>query len=140
LAAARFAPLTNACVRALQDSDRAAFEEFRAAGESSWSDSGLDEAVQWRQAYFEDGQITALAGYRAWSDAAGDPCVLTRREFRRGGRAKAVVSAVVATALARGKLVLYQTLESNVASVRTAFSLGYDRYATHLAVRLAAGE
>jgi hypothetical protein len=47
-----------------------------------------------------------------------------------------VTSAVVAAALASGKLLLYQTLESNEPSVRIALSLGYERYANHLAVRL----
>lgn len=42
----------------------------------------------------------------------------------------------VAEALANGKLLLYQTLESNHLAVRIALSLGFDRYANHLAVRL----
>lgn len=38
--------------------------------------------------------------------------------------------------VAHGKLLLYQTLESNEPAVRIALSLGCERYATHLAVRL----
>lgn len=39
-------------------------------------------------------------------------------------------------ALANGELLPYQTLESNRAAVGLALSLGYERYANHLAVRL----
>ena len=61
---------------------------------------------------------------------------VTRTHARFGGRGAAVTAAVVAKALANGKLLLHQTLESNQPAIRIAFSLGYDRYANHLAVRL----
>lgn len=77
-----------------------------------------------------------MAGYRARREEVGDPCIMTHPTFRGGGRGAAVASAVVAAALSNGKLLLYQTLESNEASVRLALSLGYERYANHVAVRL----
>jgi hypothetical protein len=46
------------------------------------------------------------------------------------------VSAVVERALAEGKTLLYQTLESNLGAVGAARRVGYEQYATHLAVRL----
>ena len=133
---ARFEHQPNSAARPVYDSDRAAVEQFRAACGPDWNGGGLDKAGFWRHAYFEEGQITAMAGYRAWADDAGDPCVLTRSDVRSGGRGAAVTAAVVAEALANGKLLLYQTLESNQPAVRIALSLGYDRYANHLAVRL----
>jgi len=123
-------------VRRVDDSDGAALDEFRAACDADWSDGGLDRAPLWRHAYFEEGRMSALAGYRAWKEHAGDPCILTRSDVRSGGRGAAVTAAVVAQALAHDKLLLYQTLESNQAAVRLAFSLGYERYANHLAIRL----
>jgi hypothetical protein len=133
---ARFEHKPNNSVRPVDDSDRAAVEQFRAACGPDWNDGALDKAGFWRHAYFEEGLITAMAGYRAWADDAGDPCVLTRSDMRSGGRGAAVTAAVVAEALANSKLLLYQTLESNHPAVRIALSLGYDRYANHLAVRL----
>lgn len=62
--------------------------------------------------------------------------MLTHPEFRGRGCGAAVVRAVVADALSVGKLLLYQTLEANHAAVRLAFSLGYERFASHVAVRL----
>jgi ribosomal protein S18 acetylase RimI-like enzyme len=47
-----------------------------------------------------------------------------------------VVSATTLEALAAGFIVLYQTLLANTASVALANGLGYQHYATHLAVRL----
>jgi hypothetical protein len=132
----RFEHKANSSVRPVDDSDCAAVEQFRAACGPDWNDGGLDKAGLWRHAYFEGGLITAMAGYRAWADDAGDPCVLTRSDVRSGGRGAAVTAAVVARALANGKMLLYQTLESNHPAVRIALSLGYDRYANHLAIRL----
>jgi len=133
---ARFKHKPDSSVRPVDDSDCIAVERFRIACDPDWNDGGLDRAGLWKHAYFEDGLITAMGGYRGWSDDAGDPCVLTRSDARGRGRGAAVTAAVVAEALANGKLLLYQTLESNHPAVRIARSLGYDRYANHLAVRL----
>lgn len=133
---ARFKRKPSSSVRPVDDSDRVAVEQFRVACGPDWNDGGLDNAGLWKHAYFENGLITAMAGYRGWSDNAGDPCVLTRIDARSGGRGAAVTAAVVAEALENGKLLLYQTLESNHSAVRLALSLGYDQYASHLAVRL----
>ena len=131
---ARFEHEPDRSVRPVDDADGLAVDTFRTLCGSDWNMP--DNADLWRHAHFEEGTITAMAGYRGWSDDAGDPCVITRPDARSGGRGAAVTSAVVAEALANGKLLLYQTLESNEPAVRIARSLGYDRYARHLAVRL----
>lgn len=131
---AKFVPKPSRAVRPVTEADVSEVERFRAACGTDWNMP--DEAQHWRHAYVEVDGITALAGYRSWSDSAGDPCVITRPDARSGGRGAAVTSAVVAEALAAGKLLLYQTLESNEPAVRVALSLGYERYANHLAVRL----
>jgi hypothetical protein len=131
---ARFKRILNPFVRPVRHTDVTAAESFRTACGAEWNLP--DEATQWPHAYFDEGSISAWAAYRDWSDEAGDPCVITRPDARSRGRGAAVTSAVVAAALASGKLLLYQTLESNEPSVRIAFALGYERYANHLAVRL----
>lgn len=131
-----FEPRANTSVRPVADSDRAAIEQMKADSGADWDAGGLDRAPLFRHAYFEGGVVAAMAGYRAWSDDAGDPCILTRPDARSRGCGAAVSTAVVAQALAHGKLLLYQTLESNQAAVRLALSLGYERYANHLAIRL----
>lgn len=124
-------------VRKLEPADGDAVERFRIeCGTTDWESSGLDKAELWRHAYFEDEKVTAMAGYRAWREDVGDPCILTHPMFRGRGRGAAVARAVVADALSNEKLLLYQTLESNQAAVGIALSLGYERYANHIAVRL----
>lgn len=131
---AKFKHKPNVSVRPICAADGVAVEAFRGACGADWNMPG--NAELFRHASFEEGGITALAAYRSWSDSAGDPCVITRPDARSLGLGAAVASAVVAEAMANGKLLLYQTLESNEAAVRLALSLGYERYANHLAVRL----
>jgi hypothetical protein len=131
---AKFRHKPDRSVRPVDDIDGPRVEGFRTACGPDWNMP--DTAGLWRHAYFEEGIVAAMAGYRGWSDSAGDPCVITRPDARSGGRGAAVTSAVVAEALANEKLLLYQTLESNEPAVRIALSLGYERYANHLAVRL----
>jgi hypothetical protein len=132
---AEFKHKPSSSVRPVGDADGLAIGEFRTACGHDWNMP--DNARLWRRAYFEEGIITAMAGYRSWSDNAGDPCVITRPDARSAARrGAAVTSAVIAEALANGKLLLYQTLESNEPAIRIALSLGYERYANHLAVRL----
>jgi GNAT superfamily N-acetyltransferase len=132
-------PHSHALLSSLNDEDAAAIAEFRrACGEDSWRESGLDAAKLYRAAQFETGRIVALAGFRPWSEHAGDPCVVTHPEWRGRGLGTGVVSHVLRAAFDQGKTLLYQTLESNVSSVKLALHLGYQPYARHLAVRLKA--
>jgi GNAT superfamily N-acetyltransferase len=134
---ADFRPIFSSDVRALSDRDaktRAVFE--KECGFEAWGDSGLDEATQYLVAYFENERITAMAGFRAWNDFAGDPCVLVHPNFQTQGFGTVVVSEVLRLALLKDKVLLYQTLESNLGAVRLAQKLGYRRYAWHVAVRL----
>ena len=134
LAAENFRPAHSPIVRAVTAEDARALDELREACGDEWN---MPEAAEhYRYACFESGFATALAGYRSWSEEAGDPAVIAHPEARGGGRGAAVTSAVVEDALEAGKLLLYQTLEANTPAVRIAFSLGYQRYANHLAVRL----
>ncbi len=129
--------LHDANTRFVDVSD-AAFARFRAECDpADWELAGLDAKVQAPiAACFVGERIVAGAGYRAWSPTAGDPCVLTHPEFRGRGFGSAVVSAVVERVLAEGKTLLYQTLEANLGAVGVARKVGYEQYATHLAVRL----
>jgi GNAT superfamily N-acetyltransferase len=132
----RFQPHSGRA-RGVGAGDALAVEGFRrACGEEEWESGGIDEAPDYRAAVFEGGEIVALVGFRHWTADAGDPCVLTHPGYRGRGLATEATRAVVATALAAGKLLLYQTLEANTAAVRVATKVGYERYGQHLAVRL----
>ena len=62
--------------------------------------------------------------------------VVTHPAYRGRGYGRAAVSAATARGLEAGFIVLYQTLLANAPSVALATELGYQPYATHLAVQL----
>jgi predicted GNAT family acetyltransferase len=64
--------------------------------------------------------------------------ILTHPEYRGQGYGKAVVSAMTEYGIGSGGVLAYRTLSSNNPSVGIARSLGYQEYATTLAVRLTA--
>jgi GNAT superfamily N-acetyltransferase len=135
----RFRPVRSGNVRQPTAGDLPAIKAFRAeCGEDVDAVSGLDGAVLHQAAYLQNGRVAAQSGYRPRNDHAGDACVLTHPGYRGRGCGTAVVSMTVELALAAGKLLLYQTLESNTAAVKLAQRLGYERYAQHVAVRLKA--
>ena len=115
-------------------------EAFRLeCGQDAWEYAGFNEATSYLAAIHEGDRIVSLAGYnRVRRDEAGGPCILTHRAYRGRGWATATTSAVVGRALQEGKVLLYQTLEANTASIRIARPLGYEAYARHVAVRLQA--
>jgi GNAT superfamily N-acetyltransferase len=133
----QFRPSGSGDVRPLTAVDTAAVEAFASdCRDAGWNQSGLEEATLYKAACFDGARVVAMAAYRAWNDRAGDPCVLTHPDYRRRGCGAAVVSATVRAALAQQRLLLYQTLESNMAAIRLAKQLGYQQYARHVAVRL----
>ena len=135
----RFRAYAMPHTRFLGPDDAAAVEAFRMeCGQDVWEYAGLDEATSYLVGGFEGNRIVSLAGYRSWSDEAGDPCVLTHSLYRGRGWATATTSAVVGRVLNEGKVLLYQTLETNTAAIKIARRLGYEQYARHVAVRLRA--
>jgi GNAT superfamily N-acetyltransferase len=129
----RFRRAHDGSTRFLDQSDPA-LSAFRS--ECTQDDWQLDKVEGPIAACFAGSKVVAGAGYRPWSPTAGDPCVTTHPDFRGRGFGSAVVSAVVERALAEGKTLLYQTLEANLGAVGIARRVGYEQYATHLAVRL----
>ena len=136
----RFSPCVAPRVSFLAPGDAALVQAFRVeCGEDAWESAGFNDATSYLAAIREGNRILSLAGYnRVWRDKAGGPCILTHQTYRGRGWATATTSAVVARALQEGRILLYQTLETNTASIRIARRLGYEQYARHVAVRLKA--
>jgi GNAT superfamily N-acetyltransferase len=116
LAPTDFRPAPDPAVRLLERESAPVLAELRATvPEAAWDDSGLD-GVQGPFAFRRDnGRVVAACGYRSRNDDVGDLCVLVHPDEQGRGFGTAVVSAVASAALARGKLVIYQTLESYAA-------------------------
>lgn len=132
-----FVPRPDPDVRTLGPDDAAQEDALRSvcpAGE--WEAGGPADPAAPRTGCFREGRLVSLAHLRSCGDDACDPGVITHPEWRGRACGTAAVSAAVETTLADGRLVLYQTLVSNTAAVCLARALGFDPYATHLAVRL----
>jgi GNAT superfamily N-acetyltransferase len=116
--------------------DEAVTRLREAADPEEWSHAALGPDSGRLTGCFQSNRIVALAGFRYHSPEAGDPGVITHPHERGRGYATAVVSRVLEQELARGTLVLYQTLLANRVSVSVAARLGFEQYASHVAVRL----
>jgi predicted GNAT family acetyltransferase len=81
-------------------------------------------------------QLVAIAGYEAWGGGIAHISVVTHPDFRSQGFGRSAVAHLGERTIRAGLLPQYRTLESNQASIRLAESLGFQRYATSMAVRL----
>jgi ribosomal protein S18 acetylase RimI-like enzyme len=138
LSATRFRPVSDDDVRPIPEFDRELIRDFQAScSQQEWEHAGIDPSRGDVRASFQDAQVVALAQLRSHADGAVDPCVITHREHRGRGHALRLVSALAREALSAERLVLYQTLVSNAPAMSLAHRLGFERYATLIAVRLA---
>jgi GNAT superfamily N-acetyltransferase len=132
-----FTPLLSHDVRRLALADDGALEGMReAATPVDWEHSGIasDRAPTW--AALHGDAVVALGQLRSRGDGAVDPCVIAHPRSRGSGCGTRVVSAMVEHALSQGALVLYQTSFANVPALAIARRLGFEPYATLVAIRL----
>jgi RimJ/RimL family protein N-acetyltransferase len=124
-------------VRLLDPRDTASVERFRSeCAPTDWDNASFDVQTRYRAACFDGDRISAMAGYRARTQDVGDIGVLTHPHHRGEGRGAAAAGATVEAALADGNVLLFQTLASNLGAVGIAKRLGFEHYATNVAIRL----
>jgi len=90
-------------------------------------------------AYWVDDSAVAFAGTHPvgeFSGRVGNVMAGTLEEHRRRGYGKAVLSATTGELLRQGRVAVWGTEATNVASIRTARFVGYQPFATVFAVRL----
>jgi GNAT superfamily N-acetyltransferase len=134
----RFRPVASDRVHRVSESKLAIISALRSAcTPAEWEHGGIDVGAGEIWASFEGPNAVALGQLRPHLDGAVDPCVITHPDHRGQGHALRVVGAMAEDALSADRLVLYQTLLSNVPAVSIALRLGFEQYATLLAVRLA---
>jgi GNAT superfamily N-acetyltransferase len=134
-----FAPVAAQGVRGLAaESAAEALRALRSSGSpTEWDHGGIDGAVGEIWSALDRDAPVALGRLRPHEAGAVDPCVFTHPAHRGRGHALRIVSAMAQQALSEERLVLYQTLLSNRPAVAIALRLGFQPYATLLAVRLA---
>jgi RimJ/RimL family protein N-acetyltransferase len=132
-----FHPLDNPGARLLIPNDMPSLHDL--AGRCSvaeWEHSSIEFDREPVFCCFVNGRAVAAATYEVCGLELGHIGVITDPAHRGQGYGKAVVSAVTRYGLDRGLTMQYRTLESNTASVAIARSLGFQRYAATIAVRL----
>ncbi|MEK7953078.1 GNAT family N-acetyltransferase [Luteolibacter soli] len=123
--------------RALNEADAAAVKDLReACGEEEWDHGGSSLEVPC-SGVFHDGQLVALAGYETWGETIAHLYIVTHPGYRGRGFGRSAVAHLARRALTNGLLAQYRTLDANTPSIRIAEALGFQRYATSMAVRLA---
>lgn len=130
-----FKPYKGYKVTELKEADRDIFlkhEEWFGAFNGYWNESKHNTRVF---TTFESQIPISTAYTMSNSIHAWEIAVWTRREYRRRGYGKAVVSAAVEATFASGKLSLYSTSWENIASRRLAESLGYKLYCQNYAIK-----
>jgi ribosomal protein S18 acetylase RimI-like enzyme len=136
LEATNFRPVASSA-RLLCAADSDALRELAAACDDiEWEHAGIDAGGEPNFGLFLDGRLVAAANCQMEGVSAAMPGLIVHPAYRGRGHAKAVLSAACAHGLERDFLMLYQTLVANRAAVAAAQSIGYQPYATHLALRL----
>lgn len=136
-----FRPLDEQGARLLGPGDEAALRALEAAvGALAWAHSGIVYGAEPLYGVFLGGELAAAAAVEAWRGGLGHVGVVTHPAHRGRGLGTAVVALATREGLARGLTMQYRTLVANVASLAIGRKVGYQPYATTLAVRLAEPE
>ena len=122
--------------RVLGPEDSAALHSLQQACDATEWEHGGSAIENVCSGGFVNGQLIALAGYEVWGGTIAHISIITHPGFRSHGYGRSAVAHAARQALATGLLPQYRTLESNLASIRIAASLGFHTYATSMAVRL----
>lgn len=131
------APAAPDFVRSLDERDLPFSDVLRAAcSEAEWDHGGSEIGSAPASGAFVGQDLVALAGYEVWEHGIAHISIVTHPGYRGHGYGRAAVAHLMGRALVAGLIPQYRTLDANTASIRIAESLGFERYATSVAVRL----
>ncbi|WP_009959669.1 GNAT family N-acetyltransferase [Verrucomicrobium spinosum] len=123
-------------VRSLVPGDVVAFHALQQGCDATEWEHGGCVAGSPASGVFTKDQLVAVASYEVWGGTIAHISVITHPDFRGQGLGRSAVAHVARRAILSGLLPQYRTLESNAGSIRIAESLGFQQYATSMAVRL----
>ena len=124
--------------RRLTEADRPLIEQLReACTPNEWEHAGGDEG-ELAIGAFADGELAALARYVDWGGIA-HVSIVTHPARRGRGFGREAVAALTREVLERCLVAQYRVLADNAPSLAVARALGFQHYATSLAMRLVPG-
>lgn len=123
--------------RVLTSQDNEALRDFlQGSSEIEIQYSGIAIDDNSKVGHFIDGKVAAVACYSIKENILAHIGVLTHPSYRGQGLSKHVVSKITEMALSTGLGIQYQTLQTNIAAIKAAQSIGFSQYAETIAVRL----
>jgi len=130
-----FRPFSAPGCRRLTGDDRELIQEMTGSSKYGCPEESLVDGTAF--GVIADGKLVSLASVVPTPDATSKyglswPGVETLPEYRRRGYAKAAVSGVTETLLARDIIPVYSCSVTNIASANTAQSVGYQLYGERL--------
>jgi hypothetical protein len=124
-------------LRRLIPADQGVLKKLQASCEAEeWEQSGIEFNRDPIFGCFDGKALSAAASYEVWSGQVAHVGLITVKDRRRKGFGAEVGAAATSDAIARGLVPQWRALESNSSSLAAAESLGYQRVASHFAVRL----
>mgnify|MGYP000365175353 CR=1 FL=1 len=131
-----FTPAHKGEARALSPNDFGLILDLqRACDPASWSHGGISPKDNDLFGSFAGVTLVSVAKLLPWNAKANNVGVVTHPAFRGRGYGAVAASAVVEKALEANKLVLYQTLKSNIGAIKLAQKLGFEIYGESLSIR-----
>jgi hypothetical protein len=103
---------------------------------TGWDWSGCGEVKEHYFGIFQNGNLAAASNHSIKDKAVAFPGIFTHPNYRGLGLAKLALTLAFQHSLKAGLQMDYQTLCSNVASIKAAESLGVKEFAQHVAIRL----
>ena len=131
-----FVSVSNQCIHKATPSDSSRIAQLAlACGQAEWEHSSIDVQDEHIFIYVLNGEVVAAANIKSENDYAVKVGVVTHPSHRGKGFGRATVNSAVAFAFSLNYLVLFQTLFSNLGSVKIAESLGFKKFAQTMAIR-----
>ena len=101
-----------------------------------WLDSSIKFEDETLTGCFADRRLVTAGALHQQGEQFLDIGIATHPGYRGRGFGRAVVAAMTRTGLAERPVMRYRTLQANAPSVAIAQSLGFELYASTLAIRL----
>ena len=129
-------PGASTLARELTELDIESGRDLQAACcNEEWSHGGCDVGNQPTSGVFVNGKLVSLSGYEIWGGVIAHLYVVTHPDFRGRGFGRDAVSHLIGRALAAGLILQFRTLEVNTSAMSIAHSLGFEYFATSVAIR-----
>lgn len=122
--------------RSLMPGDASALRALQSACDPTEWEHGGSASDGPASGVFDKDELVAVASYEVWGGSIAHISIITHPDFRGQGLGRSAVAHLAQRAIRSGLLPQYRTLESNVSSIRVAKALGFQQYATSMAVRL----